>query len=55
MQCTYIGKFTVEHTQFKKRRMVGSEINKALESVVDNGISCESYREMEARRLMKIG
>lgn len=35
--------------------MVGSEIDKALESVVDNGVSRESYREMEACRLMKIG
>lgn len=55
MQCTYIGNFTDEHRQVKKRRMVGSDIDKALESVVHNGISCESYREMEARRLMKIG
>jgi len=34
-----------------------TEINKVLESVVDIGISNESYRlrEMEARRLIKIG
>jgi len=35
--------------------MVGTEIEKALEFIVDNGKSCESYRESEACRLMKIG
>lgn len=43
MQCTYIGNYDEEHKEIKKRRMVGSEIKKALEFIVDNGKSCESY------------
>lgn len=54
MQCTYIGKFDEQHTEIKKRRMVGTDIKKALECIVDNGKSCESYRESEACRLMKL-
>lgn len=55
MQCTYIGNYDEQHQKIKKRRMVGTEITKALECIVYNGKSCESYRESEACRLMKIG
>lgn len=55
MQCTYIGNYDEQHNEIKKRRMVGTEIKKALEYIVDNSKSCESYRESEACRLLKIG
>lgn len=55
MQCTYVGNYAEEHRKIKKHRMVGVEIEKALSSIVDNGKSCEYYREIEACHLMKTG
>lgn len=55
MQCTFSGNFEIEHRKLKKRRLIGPAIDKALKSVVDDKISCETYRENEALRLMNIG
>lgn len=55
MQCTFSGNFELEHRKLKKRRLIGPAIDKALMSIVDDKISCETYRENEAVRLMNIG
>lgn len=55
MQCTYVGNFNEPHKVTKKRRMIGPVIEKALSCIVEQGISCETHRENEAVRLMKIG
>ncbi|KAF0688985.1 Uncharacterized protein FWK35_00035739, partial [Aphis craccivora] len=55
MQCTFSGNFNLEHRKLKKRRLIGPAIDKALTSIVDNNISCETYRGHEAVRLMNIG
>jgi len=55
MQCAYIGNFNEPHKVTKKRRMIGYAIDKALSCIVEQGISCETYREREAVRLMKTG
>jgi len=39
----------------KKHRLICPAIDKALMSIVDDKISCETYRENEAVRLMNIG
>lgn len=55
MQCTYSGNFTETHTFSKKRRMIGPAKTKAIDSILNAGMSCETYRENEAGRLMTIG
>jgi len=55
MQCTYVGNFNEPHQVTKKRRMIGPVIEKALSRIVEQGVSCETYREHEAVRLMKTG
>lgn len=55
MKCTYIGNFNEAHDNIKKRRMIGPDIVKALTAIVNNRMSCETFREMEAKRLMKLG
>jgi hypothetical protein len=55
MQCSYTGNFEVEHRETKKRRLIGPSLDKALKSIIDDNISCETYRESEAVRLMNIG
>lgn len=55
MRCTFSGNFETEHRKLKKRRLLGPDIDKALMSIVDDNISCETYRENEAVRLMNIG
>lgn len=55
MNCTYIGKFNEEHTSIKKRRIIGSAKTAALTSILNEGLSCETFREREAGRLMTIG
>lgn len=54
MQCSYSGNFEEVHKK-KKRRMIGPAQAKAVTALVNDGRSGESYREMEAVRLMKIG
>eukprot|EP00102_Acyrthosiphon_pisum_P022436 XP_016659646.1 PREDICTED: uncharacterized protein LOC107883669 [Acyrthosiphon pisum] len=53
MQCSYVGNFNEPHKVIKKRRMIGPVIEKALSHIVKEGMSCETYRENEAVRLMK--
>jgi len=55
MNCTYIGNFNEEHTSIKKRRIIGPAKTAALTSILNEGLSCETFREREAVRLMKIG
>lgn len=56
MHCTYIGNFAEDHTKHtKKRRLIGPAKQKALMSIIDDRISCETFREREATRLIKIG
>lgn len=55
MECMYIGKFNEPHGVPKKRRMVGQAREKAVSSILIEGKSCETYREMEAVRTMKQG
>lgn len=55
MKCTYIGNFNDTHNTSKKRRLIGPAMNKALTAITDKKLSCETYREIEANRLMKIG
>jgi len=54
MNCTYIGKFDEEHTSIQKRRIIRSAKTAALTSILNEGLSCETFREREAGRLMKI-
>lgn len=55
MQCEYIGNFNESHNAFKKRRMIGPAKEKAISSIFGEGLSCETYREREAERLIKEG
>lgn len=55
MQCEYIGNFNKSHSTTKKRRMIGAASEKAISLILKDGISCESFREREAVRLMKEG
>jgi len=55
MQCTFTGNFVIEYRKLKKRRLIGPAIDKALMSIVDDKISCDTYRENKAVRLMNIG
>lgn len=54
MECTYRGNFQEKHNN-KKRRMVGPVKEKAAKLLCENGVSCQSYRESEANRIVKIG
>lgn len=54
MQCFYTGNFYQVH-QIKKRHLIGSAQSKAVKAMVSKGLSSETYREMEAVRLIKIG
>lgn len=55
MNCIYTGNYNDEHTISRKRRMLGPLINKYTTAIVKKGISCETTREREAARLMKMG
>jgi len=39
----------------KKRRIIGPAKDKAVLSLSVNGMSSETYKELEANRVMKIG
>lgn len=54
MECTYRGNFHEKHNN-KKRRMVGPAKEKAAKLLCENGISSQSFRELEANRIVKIG
>lgn len=55
MNRTCIGNFNREYKSVKKRRIIGSAKTAALKSILNEGLSCETFREREAGRLMKIG
>lgn len=56
MDCLYIGNFDEAHTDSnKKRRLIGPAREKALTSIIEKNIACETYRKKEALRLKKIG
>jgi len=55
MNCIYTGNYNEEHTISRKRRMLGHMISKYTTSIVNEDVSCETTREREAARLMKIG
>ena len=55
MECEYVGKYNEEHVQVKKRRMIGPTRNTALKNIIDEGKASETYREIEAVRLMRTG
>jgi len=48
MESTYTGNFDKMHTKTKKRRLIGPTSEKALSSMINEGISCETSREREA-------
>lgn len=43
MHCTYVGKFDEGHKCSKNRRMVGSPKTVAINSILNKGISSETY------------
>jgi len=45
-------KFTL---QKKKRRLIGPTFEKVVSLIINEGVSCEMFREREAVRLMKEG
>lgn len=53
MKCSYKGNFSCRNT--KKRRLIGSEKNKALAEILDGKISSSIYVRNEACRIMKEG
>lgn len=55
MECEYVGKYDEEHIQVKKRRMIGPIRDTALKNIVHEGKASETYREIEAVRLMRTG
>lgn len=54
MECSYTGSFNEVH-KIKKRRMIGPAQTKAITAMINDGRSSESFREMEAVRLIKMG
>jgi len=54
MNCIYTGNFNEEHIINRKRRMIGPVLKTSTAAVINN-LSCESYRERESSRLMKMG
>jgi len=55
MECVYVGKFDEEHVKVKKRHMIGPTRNTALKNIVNEWKASETYREIEAVRLMRTG
>lgn len=55
MKCTYTGNFDTLHDLNKKRRIIGPVKEKILKSIINDKMGCETYREIEATRLMKMG
>lgn len=41
--------------QQKKRRLIGPTKENAMSNIINERIACETFREKEAHRLMKIG
>lgn len=55
MNCTYTGNFNEEHNINRKRRIIGPALKKSTAAIFEDNLSCESYRERESARLMKMG
>lgn len=55
MECEYYGHFEEQHNTKKKRRLAGQAKLSALNSILDKGKSCETFREIEAVRIMSQG
>lgn len=55
MHCKYVGHFDQIHSTTKKRRLIGPTFEKAVSLIINEGVSCETFREREAVRLMKEG
>ncbi|KAF0741946.1 CCHC-type domain-containing protein, partial [Aphis craccivora] len=55
MHCIYSGNFNEKHKIKRKHRMLGPVIFKSAIALVNEGMACETYREKEATRLMKMG
>jgi len=53
MKCSYEGNFNIPHS--KKRRVMGSEKDKALAAIIDGNICPSVYTRNEANRIMKEG
>ncbi|KAL5245470.1 hypothetical protein ACI65C_012880 [Semiaphis heraclei] len=53
MECKYVGNFDQIHSTTKKRRLIGPTFEKAVSLIINEGVSCETFREREAVRLMK--
>lgn len=53
MKCSYSGQFDQQH--LKKRRLMGSEMKRALNVMVNQKESASVYVRSEANRLMKEG
>jgi len=53
MKCSYKGKFNIPHS--KKRRLMGSKKDEALNQIINNKISPSVYVRNEANKIMKEG
>lgn len=53
MKCTYMGNFDMTHS--KKRRLIGSEKERALTTIMDHKVCPSVYTRNEANRIMKEG
>lgn len=53
MKCVYSGPYDKKH--IKKRRLMGSEKDRALDSILDKGIAPSVYIRNEANRIMVEG
>lgn len=53
MECTYSGSYEISHS--KKRKLVGSEKNRALTAMLNEHIYPSVFNRNEAKRLMTEG
>jgi len=53
MKCSFNGNYRVKH--FHKRRLIGSQRDKALNAMLKTGIDPSVYVRNEARDIMKEG
>jgi len=52
MQCTYTGSYNENHGDNKRRRLIGSEKDRAIKEMIDYHTSPSVYYRNEANRLM---
>jgi len=53
MKCSFKGNFRVKH--FHKRRLIGTQRDKALNAMLKSGVEPSVFVRNEARELMKEG